>query len=138
MSPSCLKCGTHLEAEWSFCPHCGAGNQPPSPPAPRDHENAPVTGAFSGLLLGVIAAPVLIIAGALLCLTGLGAFAGVPMIIAGFFAPLAGPFFGSGSVSGKCPWCGAHISSLKHSKEFVCHACSQHVVVRNRELVKAA
>jgi len=141
MNPHCLKCGTHLEAEWSFCPHCGAGNEPPAPPAPpvpRDHENAPVTGAFSGLLLGVIAAPVLIIVGVMLCLTGLGAFAGVPMIIAGFFAPLAGPFFGSGSIGGRCPWCGAHISSLKHSHEFSCHACSRRVVVRNRALVKAA
>ncbi|HTW81245.1 MAG TPA: zinc-ribbon domain-containing protein [Terracidiphilus sp.] len=138
MNSSCLKCGTHLESVWSFCPHCGAGNEPAAPPAPRDHENAPVTGAFSGLLLGVIVAPVLIIAGGMLCLTGLGAFAGIPMIIAGFCAPLAGPFFGSGSVGGKCPWCGVHISSLKHSQEFTCHACSQHVVVKDHELVKAA
>lgn len=138
MNPSCLKCGTHLEAEWCFCPHCGAVDEAPAAPVPRDHENAPVKGAFSGLMLGVIAAPVLIIVGVMLCLTGLGAIAGVPMIIAGFFAPLAGPFFGSGSIGGKCPWCGAHISSLKHSHEFSCHACSQHVMVKNRELVKAA
>jgi DNA-directed RNA polymerase subunit RPC12/RpoP len=89
-------------------------------------------------MLGVIAAPVLIIVGVMLCLTGLGAIAGVPMIVAVFFAPLAGPFFGSGSVGGRCPWCGANISSLKHSQEFTCHHCSNHVVVRNRELVKAA
>ena len=138
MSASCLKCGTNLEAEWTYCPHCGAGNSAPTPPLPREHEDAPVTGAFSGLMLGFIAAPVLIIVGAMLCLTGLGAIAGIPMIIAGFFAPLAGPFFGTGSVGGKCPWCGTHISSLKHSQEFVCHACCQHVVVKNHELVKAA
>jgi DNA-directed RNA polymerase subunit RPC12/RpoP len=139
MSTSCLKCGNNLEAQWSFCPHCGAANEPPAHPIHPDHENAPVTGAFSGLLLGVVAAPVLVIVGALLCLTGLGAFLGIPMIIAGFFAPLAGPFFGSGSIGGKCPWCGAHVSSLKHSHEFVCHACSQRVIVKeNHDLVRAA
>jgi len=89
-------------------------------------------------MLGFIAAPVLIIVGVMLCLTGLGAFLGVPMIIAGFFSPLVGPFFGSGSVGGKCPWCGASISSLKHSQEFTCHHCSRRVVVRNHELEKAA
>ena len=138
MNPCCPKCGSHFEADWSYCPHCGTGKLIAVPPIPREHESPPVTGAFSGLLLGVIAAPVLIIVGAMLCLTGLGAFAGVPMIIAGFFAPLAGPFFGSGSVGGKCPWCGAQISSLKHSQEFVCHACSHRVVVRNHELIKVA
>lgn len=138
MHSSCAKCGTHLEAKWSFCPHCGAGNEPPAPLVERIHENAPVSGAFSGMMLGFIAAPVLIIVGVMLCLTGLGAFVGVPMIVAGFFAPLAGPFFGSGSIGGKCPWCGAKISSLKHSQEFTCHHCSQRVVVRDHELVKAA
>jgi DNA-directed RNA polymerase subunit RPC12/RpoP len=89
-------------------------------------------------MLGVIVAPVLIITGALLCLTGLGALVGVPMIIAGFVAPLAGPFLGSASVGGKCPWCGAQISSLKHSQEFACHACGHGVIVRDRALVRAA
>jgi hypothetical protein len=43
----------------------------------------------------------MIIAGIMLCLTGLGAFLGVPLIIGGIIAPLAGPLFGMGVVKGK-------------------------------------
>ena len=71
--------------------------------APAEHEKSSVPGAFGGLLFGVIAAPVLIIFGTLLCLTGLGAFLGVPMIIAAFLAPLAGPLFGIGRARGAVP-----------------------------------
>jgi hypothetical protein len=101
-------------------------------------ENTPVQGAFSGLLFGVIATPILIIVGTMLCLTGLGAIAGVPMIIAGIFAPLLGPLFGFGALRGKCPWCGGSVNTIANSKDFGCHACSGRIHVVNQHFEKAA
>jgi DNA-directed RNA polymerase subunit RPC12/RpoP len=130
-----------MESPWSFCPHCGTASTHESQEsaAPLEHEQPPVKGAFSGLFLGVIVAPVLIIVGAMLCLTGLGAFVGVPMIIVGALSPLLGPMLGISAVRGKCPWCDAKVSSIGPIGEFACHACSGKITVRNhREIVKAS
>jgi DNA-directed RNA polymerase subunit RPC12/RpoP len=106
---------------------------------PEEHEKAPVQGAFSGLLIGVLAVPILIIPGALMCLTGLGAILGVPMIVLGVFAPLLGPMIGIGTLRGKCPWCGTAVNSIiADDKEFGCIACSKRIAVKHREFVKAA
>ncbi len=140
MEGLCPKCGTHLAAPWKFCPTCGAAvtadlQQIPAPP----EENAPLAGAFGGFFLGVLVAPMMIIVGTMLCLTGLGAFAGVPMIVVGILAPLLGPQFGYGMLKGKCPWCGATIrSGMRHAKGFYCHACSQRIVIEEHKFVRAA
>ena len=138
MNGTCSKCGAHLEAPWKFCPQCGAtcaqetGEIAHEHP---DHEKAPVRGAFSGLLLGLLAAPVLIIYGGMICLTGLGVFLGIPMIIAGVCAPLLGPLLGINALNGKCPWCGAAVGSVALFDRFSCPACSKQIVVRKRELL---
>src|SRR4051794_1301808 len=103
MNAPCTKCGLPLEVSWSFCPKCGDSVHRDSVAVTHDsgphvepaaHEKSSVPGAFGGLLFGVIIAPVLIIFGTLLCLTGLGAFLGVPLILVAVIAPLAGPIFG--------------------------------------------
>lgn len=102
MNNLCEHCGEHLADPWVFCARCGARVlRTPEPSEPVKPEAAPVTGAFSGLYFGLILAPVMIIVGIMLCLTGLGAFLGVPMIIGGVLAPLAGPLFGMGAAKGK-------------------------------------
>ena len=136
MHSPCLKCGAHLESEWKFCPGCGAAAASDAA-VPREHKPAPAKAAFSGLLLGSIATPILIIVGGLLCLTGLGAFLGVPMIVAGILAPLAGPVIGLGSLNGKCPYCGAAITSLDARGSFNCEACQQRIAVVDHKFVAA-
>lgn len=101
MNNLCLRCGEPLDSPWNFCAHCGARIPHAIATQPEAPEPAPVTGAFSGLLFGLIAVPLLLIVGVMLCLTGLGAFLGVPMIIAALLAPLAGPLFGMGAAKGK-------------------------------------
>jgi DNA-directed RNA polymerase subunit RPC12/RpoP len=97
-----------------------------------------VQGAFSGLFFGMIVAPMCIIVGTMLCLTGLGAFLGVPMIIAGVLSPLLGPMIGIGELKGKCPWCGTALSNIVNAPGFNCHVCSKRIAVQNRQFVKAA
>ena len=140
MERHCLKCKAQMEPPWSFCPRCGAEwkDEILMPAAPVEPEKGPFEGGFSGLLFGVVAAPVLIIPGTLMCLTGLGAFLGIPMIIAGIFAPLIGPLIGFGALKGKCPWCGASVSSIANTKEFGCQACSKRIAISHREFVRAA
>jgi predicted RNA-binding Zn-ribbon protein involved in translation (DUF1610 family) len=145
MPSQCVQCGAELESPWKFCPLCGAAHPIAAPPIegreetlPWEHEKAPVQGAFGGLVFGILAVPVLIIPGALLCLTGLGAFLGIPMIIAGVLAPLLGPMMGLGVLNGNCPWCDASISGLEHSKDFSCPECGKRIAVKHREFMTAA
>jgi predicted amidophosphoribosyltransferase len=139
MDGQCPSCRAHLTTSWRFCPACGAAIPPEvHPPAPPPaSEKAPVKGAYSGLLLGVVAAPILIIFGTLLCLTGLGAILGIPMILAGALAPLIGPMIGLGELPGKCPWCGAPVSSILNVPVFYCHACNRKIVIRKRKFTRA-
>jgi predicted RNA-binding Zn-ribbon protein involved in translation (DUF1610 family) len=140
MNETCSKCSARLESSWKFCPHCGAVSARETPETTQlhpDHEKAPVKSGFSGLLLGFLAAPVLIIYGGMICLTGLGIFLGVPMIIAGVCAPLIGSLMGLNALRGKCPWCGANVSGVGLFDRFSCPACSKRIVVRKHELIRA-
>lgn len=139
MNGTCQKCSAHLESAWVFCPLCGTANAPEihEPAPPPEHEKAPVKSAFSGLFLGLISVPVLIISGCLICLTGLGVFLGVPLIIAGICAPLVGALVGLNALKGKCPWCEAAVSGVGLFDRFSCPACSKQIVVKKQEMLRA-
>lgn len=141
MTTPCSQCATLLDARWNFCPHCGAARTHEIPPQtlPTEPRKTPAGSAFGGLFFGFIAAPVCIIVGIMLCCTGLGAIAGMPLILLGICAPLIGPLLALGELRGKCPWCGAAINSIiNHKDAFFCHACSGKIAVHDHELVKAA
>jgi predicted RNA-binding Zn-ribbon protein involved in translation (DUF1610 family) len=140
MNETCSKCSARLESSWKFCPHCGAVSAREATATTQlhlDHENAPVKSGFSGLVLGFLAAPVLIIYGGMICLTGLGIFLGVPMILAGVCAPLIGSLMGLNALRGKCPWCGANVSGVGLFDRFSCPTCSKRIVVHKHELNRA-
>src|SRR4051794_38009075 len=106
MSDLCLHCETALESNWEFCAKCGTHIErhaepvrPAEPPPPA--EAAPVQGAFSGLYFGLIAMPLMLVVGVMLCLTGWGIFLGIPVIIGAMLAPLAGPLLGLGAAKDK-------------------------------------
>lgn len=105
MNNPCLQCGEPLETSWTFCARCGAKIEhpavPDAAPAGHEHEDAPVTGAFSGVAFGLIAAPIGLIFGIMLCLTGWGIFIGIPVIILAILSPLMGPLVGLGAAKGK-------------------------------------
>ena len=87
--------------------------------------------------MGVIAAPILIIVGTLLCLTGLGAFLGVPLIIAAIVAPLLGPLIGIGEHKVKCPSCATRMITVADSKLHYCPACEKEFALGEHQVVKA-
>lgn len=140
MDGRCGKCGTQLAAPGKFCPNCGtaAAHETRLHVEPPEHEKAPVESAFSGLLYGVILAPMMLIVGIMLCLTGLGAILGIPMIIGGILAPLMGPMIGLSAPKGKCPWCGSAVSSLRSDQSFDCEACHHRIAFKNERYVTAA
>lgn len=140
MEGHCSKCGVQLESPWKFCPQCGAPFATEIQPKaePETHQKSPAPGAFTGLLFGVIALPIMIIVGTMLCLTGLGAIFGIPMIIAAVFMPLLGPMYGLGALKGKCPWCGVSISNIANSKDFACHGCGRRIAIKHREFIAAS
>lgn len=135
----CSKCGAQLDTQWKFCPHCGGSM---SGTAKRDEHEAPeknpAPGAFGGLLLGVLAVPILVIVGGMLCLTGLGAILGIPMIVAAVLAPLLGPMFGMRAHRGKCPWCGTEVTDLNDTESRECPVCDRRFSLKDREIRKAA
>ena len=126
MNTQC-KCGTSLEASWGFCPRCGVAvtREAQLPATSAEREKSSVPGAFGGLLFGVIAAPILLIVGIMLCLTGLGAFLGVPMIIAAVFAPLAGPLLGLGEHKVRCPYCNTREITVADDQLHYCPNCDK-------------
>jgi len=138
MSDHCQKCGAVLSSPWTFCPACGTKVQPHQQSAQPEHEKAPVKYAFSGLMFGLIVAPMCLIVGGMLCCTGLGAFLGIPVIIAGILAPLIGPMVSMGEPRGKCPWCGTELTDIVSSPAFECHVCKGKVLLQDSKFVKAA
>jgi zinc-ribbon domain len=140
MTELCPKCGAHLSSPWRFCPDCGTAipSRAQEQASGTEIEKAPVKGAFSGLLFGLIVAPVFIIVGGMLCCTGLGAFLGVPMIVAGILAPILGPMIGIGEPKGKCPWCGTTVSNVVNAPGFDCHVCHKRITVQDHRFVRAA
>jgi hypothetical protein len=53
------------------------------------------------MFYGLIAAPILIFPGILLCFLGWGIVLGIPMILLGILMPIAAPIFGLGEHKGK-------------------------------------
>lgn len=100
MDDRCTKCGEPLASNWVFCARCGAHIER-AEPEPQEHEPAPVTGAYTGALFGIIALPLALIFGIMLCLTGWGIFIGVPIIILAILSPLLGPMIGLGAAKDK-------------------------------------
>lgn len=139
MNAQCTRCGTSLALPWSFCPHCGVAiTHEAHAEAPHaEHQKSTLPGAFGGLLFGVITAPVLLIVGILLCLTGLGAFLGIPMIIAAILAPLAGPLMGIGEHRAKCPGCGTRMITVADGKLHYCPACDKEFALGEHLVAKA-
>jgi predicted amidophosphoribosyltransferase len=132
MDAHCVKCGALLAPAWSFCPQCGA--RITHEKHESIHQPVPANGAFSGMYLGLVAAPILIISGVMLCLTGWGVFFGVPFIILGILAPLFGPIVGMGEYLGKCPECGTRIVSVADSKVHECPVCTRNFAIADREV----
>jgi len=144
MEAPCSNCGKPLESPRQFCPACGSkkaeavqAEEVRTVTEPQVAEEAPVKGAFGGLLFGVLAVPILVIVGTMLCLTGLGAILGIPMILAALLAPLMGPMIGLQALKGKCPWCGVSVSSIANARDFHCHNCGRRIAIRRREFVSA-
>ena len=135
MNTQCSKCGIGLEPSWTFCPHCGVAvtheiqYQIQHKEAALPHEKTSAKGGFGGLLIGVVIAPMFVIVGAMLCLTGIGVFLGLPMILVGVLAPLAGPMFGLGEHRGKCPSCGTNVVTITDGLSHKCPACNEEFVV---------
>jgi predicted RNA-binding Zn-ribbon protein involved in translation (DUF1610 family) len=137
MQGHCSTCGVRLESQWKFCPLCGGASVREVEPK-GEPEKTPAKGAFGGLLFGMLAIPILVIVGTMLCLTGLGAILGIPMILTAVFTPLLGPMIGLGALKGKCPWCGVSVSSVANTKDFDCHSCGRRIAIRHREFVAPA
>ena len=140
MNAPCNKCGTPLQISWTFCPKCGlaVSREIHSHAEPAEHEKSSVPGAFGGLLFGVIAAPVLIVLGTLLCLTGLGAILGVPMILVAILAPLAGPLLGIGEHKVRCPSCNTRMITVADSRMHFCPACDKEFALDEHHMAKAS
>ena len=83
-------------------------------------KSAKAQGLAVGLVAGWGLSGSLIIIGILLCCTGIGAIIGIPMIFAGFLAPILGPLLGLGAIKGDCPWCGNSVVRFSFSKGFDC------------------
>ena len=136
MDAHCLKCGLVVAPVWSFCPQCGTSIEHEMH-LHREHRPMPSKGAFGGMYIGMVAAPILIISGVMLCLTGWGIFFGVPFILLGILAPLYGPLVGMREHRGKCPFCGTRMISIADTKEHDCPVCNKKFAIEEQGHIPA-
>ncbi|MBN2432584.1 MAG: hypothetical protein JXQ27_14000 [Acidobacteria bacterium] len=80
------------------------------------------------LILGVV--------GALLCLTGIGALLGIPLIFAGHLALLIMPFAGKSARVGACPYCGHQVTMSTTSSGVTCRACRRRIVMHHHRFFR--
>jgi DNA-directed RNA polymerase subunit RPC12/RpoP len=133
MDAHCLNCGMQVPSLGRFCPFCGIAVA--HEPLSIAHEYHRAPGAFGGFFYGLIAAPILIIPGVLLCLLGWGLILGLPMILLGIMLPIAGPIFGMGEHKGKCPSCGTRIISVEDGKKHACPVCNARFAMEDQHTV---
>jgi len=95
--------------------------------APRRPEKAPARLAHSADCSRMLAVPILVIVGTMLCLTGLGRNLGVPMILAAVFGPAAGSDDRPRRSEGQMPLVRDLVSSVANAKDFDCHACGKRI-----------
>lgn len=132
----CPRCAAAFNPGWNFCPQCGFAI---SAAVPGKREKSSTRDAMGGMLFGVLTAPVCLIVGGMLCCTGLGAFAGVPLILLGILAPLLGSVLGLYELRGRCPWCGTRmISLIHHPHDANCPVCGKTIAIHADKLEKAA
>jgi predicted RNA-binding Zn-ribbon protein involved in translation (DUF1610 family) len=116
-----------------FCPNCGAAVVHESHPI--EHEHHQVRNALGGMFYGLVAAPILIIPGILLCFLGWGMVLGIPMILLGILMPIWGPIFGLHEHRGKCPSCGTRMISVEDGKVHACPVCDEKFALEDQHLV---
>ena len=135
MDAHCSKCGMQVPSLWKFCPHCGTAIALESHPSKHEHHAA--RGAFGGMFYGLIAAPILIFPGMLLCFLGWGIVLGIPMILLGILMPIAVPIFGLGEHKGKCPSCGTRMISVEDGKGHACPVCNEKFAMEDQHAIGA-
>jgi DNA-directed RNA polymerase subunit RPC12/RpoP len=103
----------------------------------NETKNDKVNGFFMGIPAGIITAIIFILVGFLLCLTGIGAIIGVPLIIGGIASPFIGPVaVGLTSIKGKCPYCESEVQASSMDKGVTCPACKKRIVIRDKKFYK--
>jgi DNA-directed RNA polymerase subunit RPC12/RpoP len=78
----------------------------------------------------------LIVAGGLLCLTGIGAIIGIPMILGGLLAPFLGPVLRLTHIKGKCPYCETNVTAQSTALGVTCPACNKRIVIRQKRFYR--
>jgi DNA-directed RNA polymerase subunit RPC12/RpoP len=92
-----------------------------------------LAGAGKGLANGLAAGSGMIMIGALLCCTVIGAIVGIPMIIIGLFGSAIGPLMGLANIKGSCPYCGTNVSASAGLPGIDCRGCKKRIVIRNKK-----
>lgn len=98
-------------------------------------KSAKVQGTMFGCMGGSMVGFVLIVVGALLCLTGIGAIVGIPLIVVGFLVPAITSLLGLGALKGVCPWCGGDVVSPTVALGVDCPSCKKRIVIRDKKFV---
>jgi len=66
--------------------------------------------------------------GIVLCLTGIGAIIGIPLILVGIILPMMGGF----TKKDNCPHCGKEIMFMSYSVVVGCPACRSRLLVKDK------
>jgi len=98
----------------------------------RSAKGEGVVAEYLGLAIGVIFFGV----GGILCLSGIGAIIGIPLIVVGILFPFLAPVLGLTIIKGQCPYCGSDVLISSTQPEVTCLACKKLIVIRNEEFLR--
>lgn len=93
-------------------------------------------GMAVGCATGPVAAILLIGLGGILCLTGIGAIIGIPLILGGLLAPFLAPLLGLSNIKGQCPYCGSDVLVSSREPGVNCRACKKRIVIRDKKFFR--
>lgn len=121
----CAYCAEDIRADAIKCKHCGErlDGQSKSTPVTSDEKTVrriPYWKALPLLIAGSLGS---VGAGFALTLTGIGAIAGIPMMLAGFVTFLLSPILALMLLEGICPHCGQKIYFRMLKKIVKCRYC---------------
>jgi DNA-directed RNA polymerase subunit RPC12/RpoP len=156
----CVKCGTQVPDGGVFCCKCGSpvNDQLPEPATSHNEvkqiqapgeisettkteaKSVKVQGGIFGLISGaVFGIGCLVPVGIVLCITGIGAIIGIPIVIVGLIFPIIQFLNGMATIKGNCPWCQTSVTCTSADRQqggVTCPACKKRIVIKDKTLIK--
>jgi ribosomal protein L37AE/L43A len=123
----CPFCSEDIHTDAIKCKHCGERLDGAAKPIHTASNDSTVHRLpyIKALPMAALSSITMFGAGFALCLTGIGAIAGIPMLVMGFLGFILSPILAFMFAEGRCPHCGQKLYFPLYRKVVRCRYCKQ-------------